>query len=117
MKKLILTIAIVLTGIFSVNAQEQSGPADRMVNDYTNAAQLTPDQAAKIKPMLDNFITVRKTNKEKYANDANGLKAANKTNKENLKAQLKTVLTAEQIEKLDEYQKMKKERQEKANQQ
>ncbi len=113
MKKIILILAIVLTGIFSVNAQDQSSPTDRIIAQYTNVAQLTPEQVTKTRPMFDSFVATRKANKEKYANNPEGLKTANQTNKENLKAQLKTVLTAEQMEKIEEYQKIKKEREEK----
>lgn len=113
MKKLILTFGIILAGIFTVNAQTQDASVEKQVNkiitEYTSVAQLTPDQVTKVKPMLETFITTRKANKEKYANDEEGLKEANKTNRENLDAQLKTVLSADQIQKINEYNKEKRE--------
>ena len=116
MKKIILTLAIVLTGMFSVNAQEKTSQTDKILTEYTNVAQLTPDQVAKVRPMLDAFAADREANKQKYANDPDGLKVANKASRESYKAKLKNILSAEQIQKIDEYQKQKKERQEKTEQ-
>ena len=111
MKKLILTLGIVLATIFTATAQDAKGDkqADKVLAEYTSVAQITPDQSAKIKPMIESFIATRKANKEKYANDAAGLKTANKENKENFKTQLKTVLSEDQINKIEEYNKQKRE--------
>jgi|ERR1700722_12070299 len=110
MKKLILTFGIILASVFTMQAQEKISPTDKALNEYTTVAQLSPDQVTKIRPIFDAFYATRKENKEKYANNEEGLKAANKANRENLKAQLKTVLTAEQIQKVEDYQKAKKDR-------
>jgi aminoglycoside phosphotransferase family enzyme len=111
MKKLILTLGIVIATMFTATAQEARGDkqVDKVLAEYTTAAQITPDQSAKIKPMIESFLATRKENKEKYAGDAEGLKTANKTNRENLKAQLKTVLSEDQIKKIEEYNKQKRE--------
>ncbi|MGP8217698.1 MAG: hypothetical protein ACLQQ4_19165 [Bacteroidia bacterium] len=116
MKKLIVTFGIILAGLFTVNAQQDSpkqSQTDKIMNEYTSVAQVTPDQAAKVRPMVESFLATRKENKEKYANDPDGLKAANKANRENLETQLKTVLSAEQVQKIKEYQKEKQEEKEK----
>ncbi len=110
MKKLILTFGIILASIVTMQAQEKISPTDKVLNEYTSVAQLTPDQVTKVRPMFDAFYATRKDNKEKYANNEDGLKAANKANRQNLKAQLKTMLTADQIQKIEDYQKAKKER-------
>ena len=110
MKKLILTFGIILASIFTMQAQERISQTDKVLNEYTSVAQLTPDQVTKVRPMIDVFYATRKDNKEKYVNDKDGLKAANKANRENFRAQLKTVLTADQIQKVDDYQKAKKDR-------
>jgi hypothetical protein len=112
MKKLILTFGIVLAGLFTVQAQEQKTDkqVDKVVTEYTSVAQLTPDQVTKVKPMVETFIATRKANKEKYANDAEGLKTANKANRENLISQLSTVLSADQIQKIKDHIKAQKQR-------
>lgn len=118
MKKLILTLGIILAGLFTVNAQDNAtgklSQTDKAISEYTSVAQATPDQITKIRPMLDSYFATRKENKTKYANDADGMKAANKANRENLEAQLKTVLSAEQIQKVKDYQKEQKEKRKEA---
>lgn len=116
MKKLIITLSIALAAVLSVHAQDQS-PADKAVTLFTTVCNLSPDQTDKIRPMVTSAIDIREANKQKYANDAQGLEKANQANRENLKAQLKTVLTAEQMQKMEDYQQQKKERQQKVNNQ
>ena len=115
MKKLILALGIVLTSVFSVSAQDKAASgngADKMVNTITTVCSLTPDQVTKIKPMVATFVQTRADNKQKYANDPDGLKAANKENKANLKKQLQTVLTADQVTKYEQYLQEQKEKKE-----
>ncbi len=101
MKRLILTLGLIIAGIFCVNAQEKGDKiANKMVSHLTQVCGLSDDQVAKVQPIVADFIKTRMANKQQYANDAAGLKAANKTNRENYKNQLKTVLTADQVEKL-----------------
>jgi hypothetical protein len=112
MKKLILTLGIVLAGLLTVQAQEQKTDkqTDKIITEYTSVAQLTPDQVTKVKPMVESFIATRKLNKTTYANNADGLKTANKTNRDNLLTQLSTVLSADQIQKIKEHIKEQKQR-------
>jgi hypothetical protein len=112
MKKLILTFGIVLAGLFTAQAQEQKtdNKADKVITEYTSVAQLTPDQVTKVKPMVESFIATKKANKEKYANDAEGMKTANKANRENLITQLSTVLSADQIQKIKDHMKTQRQR-------
>jgi hypothetical protein len=114
MKKLILTFGIILAGLLTVNAQsgavDGKSQTDKILNEYTSVANLTPDQVTKIRPLLENFYTTRKENKEKYASDREGLKTANKANRDNLKSQMDAILTADQVQKIDDYNKAKKER-------
>lgn len=101
MKKLILTFGLFLAVIFVVNAQDKSDKVTtKMVNHITQVCGLSDDQVAKVQPIVADFVKTRIANKQQYANDPAGLKAANKTNRENYISQLKTVLTADQIEKL-----------------
>ncbi|HXP52004.1 MAG TPA: hypothetical protein VN922_18760 [Bacteroidia bacterium] len=112
MKKFILTFGIILTALFTVNAQngtiDTKTQTDKILSEYTSIGNLTPDQVAKVRPILENFYTTRKENKEKYANDSEGMKAANKANRENFAEQLKTVLSPEQIQKMKEYDRKKR---------
>ncbi len=101
MKKLILTFGLVLATLFCVNAQEKGDKATtKMVNHLTQVCGLSQDQVAKVQPIVADFVKTRMANKQQYASDPAGLKAANKTARENYKTQLKTVLTADQVEKL-----------------
>lgn len=112
MKKLILAFGIILAGVFSVHAQENKADKEtnKMVTTLTNVCQLTPDQVAKVQPMISTFVQTKIANKQKYVNDADGLRTANKENRENLKSQLNTVLTTDQQEKYKGYMKEQKEK-------
>ena len=113
MKKLILTFGIILAGLFTVNAQsgaaDSKTQAEKVLTEYTSVANLTPDQVTKMRPILENLLTVRKENKEKYANDPAGMRAANKANNDNAADQMKAILSADQIQKIEDYTKAKKE--------
>ena len=101
MKKLLLTFGIFLAGIAFVNAQDKAAAATtKMVDHITQVCNLTPDQVTKVQPMIASFVKTREANKQQYAGDKAGMQSANKTNRQNLKAQLQTVLTADQQAKL-----------------
>jgi hypothetical protein len=113
MKKLVLAFGIILASVFSINAQNAAASgsqSDKMVNKLTTACQLTPDQVTKVRPLVDSFLKTRAENKQKYASDAEGLKTANKANRENFKSQLSALLSADQKEKFKEYQKEQQEK-------
>jgi len=112
MKKLALVFGIILASVFSINAQNaDSAPkSDKVVSNLTTACQLTPDQVNKVKPIVDSFLKTKAENKQKYANDEDGLKAADKANKENFKTQISAVLSADQKEKFKEYLQEQKEK-------
>lgn len=111
MKKLILTLGIILTGLFAVNAQQSPGvekQTDKMMATYNDVCQLTPAQADSIRPMVENFISTRQANKQQYGNDRASLAKADKENRRNYMAQLKTVLTPDQQQKLKAYQQQRR---------
>jgi|GEM_PF-1003368 hypothetical protein len=110
MKKLVLTLGIFFAGLFAVQAQDANADkqTEKLMNDYTTVCSLTPDQAAKVKPMIQTFVQTRMDNRQKYQGDKDGMKAANKQNRENLDNQLKTVLSADQIQKMKDYMAQKK---------
>ncbi len=118
MKKLILTLGIILTGLLTVNAQDAGveRQSTKLVNEYASVAQMTPDQAAKVRPILESFLATRKENKEKYSGNPQALRTANKANKENMRTQLQAVLSPDQIQKIEDYNKEKKEEKKGASQ-
>lgn len=104
MKKLILTLGIFLAGIMFVNAQDKADAvAAKFVNKITEVCGLTPDQVAKLQPVAEDYIKTRKANKQQYATDPDGYRSATKTLNQNYKAQLKSILSPEQINKLEAY--------------
>jgi hypothetical protein len=111
MKKLVLTLGIIFIGLITLHAQDASieKQSTKLVNEYASVAQMTPDQAAKVRPILESFLATRKENKEKYAGNPQALKTANKANKENMKTQLQAVLSPDQIQKIENYNREKKE--------
>ena len=117
MKKIITALCIIIAGAFSVHAQESTAaqnPAEKMVDRLDVICRLTPDQKEKVRPVIQAFTEARVQNKKKYANDPEGLKTANKENGENLKAQLKVILTPDQFAAMQEAAKEKKEKSEAA---
>jgi len=108
MKKLLSIAAIFLMGILAANAQDDK-QVNKMMDQLQNGCQMTPDQAAKVKPMVQNFVNVKMQNKKQYADDKTGLKAANESNRKNLKANLLTVLSTTQVGQYEVYVKQQKE--------
>jgi hypothetical protein len=106
MKKLILTFGIFLAGIFFVNAQDKG--AAKLVDRLTQVCSLTPDQASKMQPIAEDYAKTRKANKQQYASDPAGLKAANKAANKNFKAQRDAILTPDQQQKLKAYNAQKR---------
>lgn len=104
MKKLILTFSILLASFMVGKAQDNTtAKATKLVNHINQVCGLTPDQVSKLQPIAESYIKAREANKQQYANDPAGLKSANRTNNQNYKAQLKTILTPDQQQKLKDY--------------
>lgn len=107
MKKLILTFGIILASVVGMQAQQATEVVQKrtaaMVSQMTAAAHLTPEQANKITPFVQQFVQTRFENRQKFANDANGMQTANKAGKEQLKSNLKTVLSDEQMNQLSSF--------------
>jgi hypothetical protein len=122
MKKLMLSAAILFSSLLF--AQEQNakpGPVDinKKVNDFsagiTKDCNLTPEQQAKTKPFITDFIKARTANKEKFAGDKDAKKAANKSAKESFEKNMQTVLKADQMKELLDYEKQQGEKMKNAN--
>lgn len=93
-----------LASLMLVNAQDKTdAKATKLVNRISQACTLTPDQVSKLQPIAESYIKAREANKQQYANDPAGLKSADKTNNENYRTQLKTILTPDQQQKLKDY--------------
>lgn len=107
MKKLIVTLGIFLSAVLGVQAQQANVSVEKQVTHLTgkitDACHLTADQTTKIKPFVQQFVEARKADKDKYANDQNGMKSAMKTNRMQLENNLKTVLSADQMTALHNY--------------
>lgn len=101
MKKIILTFGIFLAGVFLVNAQDKA--ATKLVDHLTQVCGLTPDQVSKLQPIAEDYIKARRANRQQYANSPDSLRMANKANNKNYKAQLNTILTPDQQQKLKDY--------------
>jgi hypothetical protein len=101
MKRILLALGIVVAGIYAVNAQSKA--AVKLINHLNQVCGLSPDQAAKLQPVAEDYINVRKANKQQYANSPNDLKSANKENNRIYKAKLNEILTPDQQQKLKAY--------------
>jgi hypothetical protein len=113
MKKIIMAFSIVLAGVFSVHAQEHTAsqsPAGKIVDKIDVICRLTPEQKEKVRPIAQAFTSAKMDNKKKYADDTEGLKAANKASGENFKAQLKAILTTDQYAAFEQSVKEKQEK-------
>ncbi len=105
MKKIVAIAMVLLAGIMVSNAQakREDKQVTKIMNNLQQACQLTPDQATKIQPMAESFVNTRMANRQKYAGDKASLKTANQTNRQNFKANLATVLSADQIKQYEAY--------------
>ncbi|HTA28265.1 MAG TPA: hypothetical protein VK809_10775 [Bacteroidia bacterium] len=104
MKKLALFLGIILIGIgcnsgASTEKKEETR-ASKAVSKMNTICQLTPDQSAKLQPIVENFIKTKIENKDKYANDQSALRKADSTNRTNYVDSLRKILTPDQFEKL-----------------
>lgn len=115
MKKIILTLSIVLAGIIGANAQAKDHTTET-VEGYKKMCGLTDEQAAKVKPMAENYMKAEEARKAKYAQDKDNKESvkAKAANKEDLDNQVKAILTPEQKTKLEAYRAKEKQEAEKA---
>jgi hypothetical protein len=108
MKKFLSIAALFLMGMIAANAQDDK-QVSKMMDQLQQGCQMTPDQAAKVKPMVQSFVSIKLQNKKQYADDKPALKAANETNRKNLKANLLTVLSSTQMGQYEAYVKQQRE--------
>lgn len=115
MKKLILALGIFFSGVLFAQAQQPAATpekqAEKMINKVTEVCSLTSDQVNRVTPLIKQFVNTRAENRAKYANNKQELQEANKENRDNLHNNLKPILSEDQMAKLKEYMKEKKESQ------
>lgn len=100
-KKIILLVGIILVGIGCNNEQKKMDKmTNKLLTRINNACQLSSDQTAKIKPLTEHFIELRKATKDKYSNDQEAFKSAMEINRSKFLDSLQTILTPDQFEKL-----------------
>jgi len=109
MKKLILSFGIFLAAFFAVNAQSRMDvKATKMVDKINRVCGLTPDQAARLQTVATQYLKTRHANLQQYGNNPDEMKQADKTANQNYKAQLKSILTPEQAQKMKAYREEQK---------
>jgi len=108
MRKFLSITALFLLGIFVASAQNDK-QVSKIMGDLQQACQMTADQSAKVQPMVQNFAKIKAQNKQQYGADKASLKAANETNRKNLKANLLTVLSQSQMDQYEAYLKQQHE--------
>jgi len=115
MKKILVFALMIMLGLCSGYAQQGGNrdPAARLqkqVDDLTTALALTPDQVAKITPILKDAQDKRSTAMAKMREaggtmDRDKMMADRKKMMEETDAQIKPLLKADQVTKLAEYRK------------
>jgi hypothetical protein len=112
MKKLLLSLGIILSLASCNNEQKQAEKMEkRMVEKISSACQPTPDQQAKIKVAVEDYINLRLSYRHKYANNQDSLDLENKIAKNNYINTLKTILTPDQVDKVQNAFKQEKTKQ------
>ena len=113
MKKILVFALMVMLGLGSAFAQQQRDPAaqlQRQVDGLTTALSLTPDQVAKITPILKDAQEKQAAARAK-AREAGGtpdrekMMADRKKMTEETDAKIKPILKGDQVTKLADYRK------------
>jgi hypothetical protein len=131
MRKVILTAGICIASLFGAQAQQVTGKNDpatssvpgnknemvaKFITQITSACHLSTDQASEAKPMVEEFITSRMANKQKYGTDKASLKTANQASTETLNTKMKPILQADQMQLLVGFEKQQAAKREAAEQ-
>lgn len=110
MKRFILLLCVTLFAFGCANEQKRIDKmASKMVNTINTACQLTPDQQTKVKDAASAFVKAKMENADKYAQNQEILINRNAAAKNDYVAQLKSVLTPDQLDKLKTYHEQHKE--------
>jgi hypothetical protein len=97
MKKLMLTLGIFASGIMLVQAQDATKMQEKVMNNLNTNCKLTPDETTKVKPFVTTLVNDRIADKKANADNKAGFMTAMKASQKKFDANLKTVLTADQM--------------------
>jgi len=97
MKKAILLLSILMCGIGFSNAQEQSTIESKLTDQITELCDLSPEQVAKVKPLVTDFEKKRDDTYKKYHHNPTALNKEVKKNKWDYEVSLIGILTPEQM--------------------
>ncbi|HTB33158.1 MAG TPA: hypothetical protein VK808_14110 [Bacteroidia bacterium] len=110
MKKLILALGMLLTGVSVVSVQarsvsvfqaQQNDAASKRLESIKKACNLSPDQTTKVQSLLNDYEATQAANEKANKGNAAGLKEANKKNSYDFNQKLAKVLTPEQLKALN----------------
>jgi hypothetical protein len=97
MKTLLLTISLLLCGIKFANAQAQTAPTNTLLDQLNILCTLSPEQIAKIEPIVIGFLKRRDETYRKYKNNSAELNRQVKKNRWDYEVSLIGILTPEQM--------------------
>ncbi len=113
MKKLVLSLGILLSGVSFLSlearsmpgiiqtAAQQSAGVEKRLASIQKACNLTPDQSAKVKSLLTDMEATQAANESANKGNPAALKEANKKNSYDYNQKLAKVLTPEQMKSLN----------------
>ncbi|HXB12052.1 MAG TPA: hypothetical protein VNZ45_08715 [Bacteroidia bacterium] len=123
MKRYIMVAFVLLAGIIGCNSDKKNAAnmdpekqVARLMADFQEACKLSPDQVAKVQPIVQTFVNARIASVRQYGEDKQSLKPAMEANRKNFKESLSVVLTPEQMTAFEQYMKQKAEARRNANQ-
>lgn len=106
MKKYIFVFAALvmalIMGCSRNNAQKQ---VDKLMNNIQQGCQLTPDQANKVRPMVQDFVNARIAARKKYGDDQEAIRKFADSARKDFKNKLGTVLSKDQMQQLMQHMK------------
>jgi hypothetical protein len=105
MKKYFSIFALFFAGILFGCSQNsmQEKRVNKIIGVLQQSTKMTPEQAAKVQPMVQNFVSTNFANRKQYGDDKAGLKTANQANRKTFLANLSTVLTDDQVKQYEDY--------------
>ena len=103
-------IALLLVSATQASAQRDSARTLQRLEDLRTALSLTPDQTAKLKPILFEAQAQGRKIREEYGEDREGARDAMREQMPKTDAKIQALLTADQTKKYDEYKKERRQR-------
>jgi hypothetical protein len=117
-----MILVVLLAGIIACNSSKKHGEnidpekqVAKLMEDFQEACKLTPDEVAKVQPIVQTFVNARIASIKQYGDDKQSLKPAMETNRKNFIATLSVVLSPDQMNAFEQYMKQKAEERRNAN--